>query len=293
LYLERGRIEGATEAPMLDWEVAGPGYFEAAGIRIVRGRGFEPGDVAGAPYVVVVNETLARRYFPDRDPIGLSISGESPDGPWRRVIGIVADVRQQGLDAAPRPHMYIAHGQAFAFGTYQIVVATEPGAELDTATMRGIIRTVDASAVSGTVRPLGELVAASLAASRLAVTLVAVFAGLATLLAVAGTWGVISLVGRSRQQEWAVRSALGASRRQIVGAAARAGGLPVVTGLTVGFGLALLGGRWLSGELYGLSAWEPRVLAAVLATLLAVTTVVVILPARRASRVDPASVFRE
>lgn len=293
LYVEHGRIEGAPEAPAIDWEVAGPGYFETAGIRVVRGRGFEPGDVAGAPYVVVINETLAQRYFPDRDPIGLSISGESPDGPWRRVIGVVADVRQHGLDAAPRPHMYIAHGQAFAFGTYQVVVATEPGAQLDTATMRGIIRTVDTSAVAGTVRPLGELVDASLAASRLAMTLIAVFAGLATLLAVAGAWGVISLVGRSRQQEWAVRSALGASRRQIVAAAARAGGIPVIAGLAIGFGIALVGGRWLSGELYGLSAWEPRVLAGVLATLLAVTAVVVILPARRASRVDPASVFRE
>lgn len=292
LYVEDA-LEPDTDAPVIDWEVAGPGYFEAAGIPIVRGRGFAPGDTAAAPYVVIINEALAERFFPDRDPIGITISGESNEGPWRRVVGIVGDVRQQGLDAPPNPQMYIAQAQAYPFGKYQLVLSAAAGAPPDAAAIRALVRAVDADGVAGPLQPLEQLVDASVAPMRLAMTLVGLFAALATLLALTGTWGVISLVGRSRAREWGMRSALGAARHQVVVAAVRAGGLPVAYGLAAGFAGATLGARWLAGHVYGLSPWEPGVVAAVLIALLLVTSVVVVLPAWRTSRVDPATVLRE
>lgn len=293
VLFEEGAPDPESEAPMIDWEVAGPGYFEAAGIPLVRGRGFEPGDTADAPFVVIINETFAERFFPDRDPLGLSISGESRDGPWRRVVGIVGDVRQQGLDAPAEPQMYIAQAQGYPFGKYQLVLSGAPGTSVDAATTRALVRSIDGDAVSGAVQPLAELVHASVAPMRLAMTLVALFSGLATLLAVTGTWGVISIVGRSRSREWGVRTALGAERGQIVAAATRVGAPPVLAGLTIGFLAAALATRWLASYVYGLSAWEPGVFAGVLLVLALVTGAVVVVPAWRTSRVDPAIVFRE
>lgn len=292
LWIE-GKESRESSVPLLDWEVAGPGYFEAAGIPVLRGRGFESGDHADAPEVVVINETLAQRFFPDRDPIGLSISGESENGPWRRVVGVVGDVRQQGMDSPPNPQMYIAQAQSYAFGSYQLVVAMQSGASVDTAAARQIVRAVDADAVAGEVRPLAALVDASIAGTRLVMTLIALFAALATLLAVTGTWGVVSLVGRSRVREWGVRSALGAGRGRLVVAAARAGARPVAVGLLLGFAAAVAGARWLAGHVYGLSPWEPGVIAVTFIALTVLTSAVVILPAWRAADVDPADAFRE
>jgi predicted permease len=288
-------IEGKPDqpGPTIDWEVAGPGYFAAAGIDIVRGREFTPGDSADAARVVVINEALANRYFPNQDPIGLSINGESQKGPFRRVVGVVRDVRQQGLHAPPRPQMYIAQGQAFPFGKYQMVVAMRPGADPDGATLRALVRSVDPDGVTGAVRPLADLVESSVAGPRVAMMLVAIFAALAVLLAVTGTWGVVSFVGRSRRQEWAVRSALGASSCHLLWSAARTGFVPAVLGVAAGLTGSLAGGRWLAGQLYGLAAWEPLVFATAIAAVLIISAIVVLLPARRASDVDPASVFRE
>lgn len=318
----RGRdIARGEQQPVTDWEAASPGYFRAVGIPLLRGRAFRPEDDADAPAVAVINETMARRLWPDGDPIGAMISGISPEGPWRRVVGVVGDVKQQGLGSETRPHMYIHWAQvATGASSFQLVAWTgedvgsaspddAPGAGAGreagtggagatpaagvTGALRTAIRELDARAVVGPPRPLEELIRSSAARTRFHAVLLGTFGALALLLGLAGIYGVVSHWVGGRRREIGVRAALGAAPVRVLGLVLRQGLAPTAAGAVAGLLVVLLGGRVMEGLLFGVSPRDPITLAGVAAAVLSGAALAALLPAVRAMRLEPARVLRE
>lgn len=280
--------------PSIDWEVAGVGYFEAAGIDVVAGRTFLPGDDADAPVVVVVNETLARRYLPEGGAVGSVITGESAEGPWRTVIGVVADVKQQALGQEEiRPQMYIHDLQGYAWGERWLVYHAPGDALARLDPVRRAIREVEPGATVDRVRPMTALVERSAAAARFHSVLLRVFAGIAAVLGVAGVYGVVSDAVQRRRGEIAVRMALGAGRGRVFAAELLRGLRPVILGVLAGIAVGLAGARVARGTVAGLERVDPLLMAGLAAALLGVAVLAVLGPARRAASIAPAAVLRD
>lgn len=280
--------------PRIDWEVAGAGYFEAAGIDGVAGRTFLPGDDADAPFVVVVNETLARLYLPEGGAVGTVITGESAEGPWRTVIGVVADVKQQALgQEETRPQMYIHDLQAYAWGERWLVYHAPGDALARLDGVRRAIREIEPGATVDLARPMTALVDRSAAAARFHSVLLRVFAAIAAVLGVAGVYGVVSDAVDRRRGEIAVRMALGAGRNRVLASELLRGLRPVVIGVMAGVAVGLAGARVARGTVAGLERVDPLLLTVLAASLLGVAVLAVLGPARRAASIAPAAVLRE
>jgi putative ABC transport system permease protein len=287
------RGEPLREAPTVDWEMAGAGYFEAAGIEVLQGRTFTSADMRAAPLVAIVNETLARRYFPRGDAIGSVITGESADGPWRTIIGIVADVKQQALgQPETRPQMYIHDQQGFATDVRKLVIRSrgDPLAQVDA--VRAAIREVNPAVVVDEFRPMSSLIEESAADARFHALLLIIFAATSTVLGLAGVFGVVSDAVNRRRSEIALRMALGASRRTVLAAELLRGLQPVALGMVGGMLLTVIGVRVAGGLVAGLDTVDPATALSVAAGLLVVSVIAVIGPARRAASVPPADVLQ-
>jgi len=286
------RIDGRGEStagqePRAYATVATPGYFPAIGMTLRRGRLFEARDDAEAPPVALINETLARRYFANEDPVGkrlvLSVTGRpSP----REIVGVVADTRQTALEAEPRPELFVPHAQS-GFGSMTIVVrtASDPRALVDAA--RREIWAVNKDLPIYATETLDGLLDASVAGRRSSVQLVGSLAVLALVLAALGIYGVVSFLTGERTHELAVRVALGARPRDILALTMRDGLALAVVGLATGGAVAAALTRLLRSQLYGVTATDPTTFAAAAVTLVAVALVASYLPARRAVRVEP------
>jgi putative ABC transport system permease protein len=281
--------------PTLEVRLATPGYFQAIGIPLLKGRLFTAQDDERAVQVALISETAARKYFPHEDPIGRKIrlgwrrGGEDRVG--GEVIGIVGDVRQHGLDAELMPEIYIPHAQA-PVGSMDVIVRTDlPGAAL-APSIRGVVHALDPELPMPTIQPVEDIVAESISRPRFYMMLVAIFAGVALLLAAVGIFGVMSYSVAQRTRELGIRIALGAGagtvRRLVVGQA-----MTLATiGLGIGLGAALLLSSTLEKMLFNLSSTDPATFAAVAGVLFLVALVASWLPARRASRVDPVVALR-
>ena len=279
-----------------------PGYFTALGVPLLRGRLFDARDAEASPQVVVISETMARMYWPGEDALGRRITFNSGipaeqqqvvGGPGsREVIGIVGDVRHLGLDEVPEPMFYTPHTQQPSYHTMTLVVRTAAAVPGLAATVREELRQMDAGVPLFQVRTVDQVIARVVAQPRLRAWLLALFAALAAALAALGVYGVVSYVVQQRTPEIGVRMALGASRGDVLSLMLGQGLRPVLAGVVVGVAGAWALSRTLSALLFGVTAGDVPSYAVAAAGLTLAALAATLVPARRATSVDPAIALR-
>jgi putative ABC transport system permease protein len=270
--------------------VVTPTYLRAIGATLLAGRQFAPTDGADAPRVAIVNETMAKRYWPGSSPIGKRVRFNDAGAPWIEVVGVVADIRHWGLDARVNPEIYRPVRQALT-PVMTFVAATDgDGAQL-AAAAREEIRAVDPN-LPPRLRTMTEVASASVASRRAGMLLIAVFGALALILAAAGIHGVMSHLVALRSAEIGVRMTLGASPRRMMRLILREGALQAVAGLAIGLTGGVLLMRAFGTVLYGVEPADPITLAAVAVALLLTSLAACAIPARKAMRVDPIAALR-
>jgi predicted permease len=267
-------------------------YFETAGTRVVRGRGFTAADIATSQRVVVVNETMARTIWPNRDPIGECLLMDTM--PCSHVIGVVEDARRFELREEPAMQYYIPLGQELALGFGGRRLFVRPGG--DPAALIQTIRAEIVRLAPGigfvTVQRMQDDVDPQLRPWRLGATMFAVFGGLAMLVAAIGLYSVISYLVTQRRHELAVRIAIGADASNIVGLVVRHGLGLAVAGVAIGMLISLNGSRWVAPLLFETSPRDPVVYGLVVAVLVVVALLATAVPAWQASRTDPIEALR-
>jgi putative ABC transport system permease protein len=288
-----GRPEPAPGAePLAHLTWATTGYFQAIGIPLLRGRLFNSFDTAETPPVVVISETLARRFFPNEDPLGQKfVSFVGRERRESEIIGIVGDVRHRGLDNAARPEFYRAQLQApVEFMTFAVQAQGDPLGIV--AAVKNEIWTANKDLAVTNVRTMEEVIGETLATRRFSSLLLAVFALLALLLAGVGIYGVMSYSTRRRTQEIGVRLVLGARPRDILRLVLREGLRLAAFGIGVGFIGALLLTRFMKTLLFGVAPTDPLTFGVVALLLSMVALLACWIPARRAAQVDPMVALR-
>jgi len=273
-------------------------YFQTLGIPLMRGRVFDNRDRAEGPAVAIINQSAVRRFWPDRNPLGERISlGDPPR--WMEIVGVVGDIKHEGLDAEVAPEVYMPLPQEFAaLGAglvrgLSVVVRTSGDVVSVAPLLRAAVAGVDDQQPVGMIRPMDDLIAQSVAPRRLNVLLLSVFALVAVALTAAGLYGVMAYVVAQRTREIGVRMALGATPAGILGLVLRQAGGVAVTGIAIGLAGAYLFARLLTSLLFQVSASEPAVYGAVCAVLAVVAFVAIMIPASRAARVDPLVALRD
>jgi putative ABC transport system permease protein len=282
---------------LIDRADVSPEYFHLLGIPLLRGRLFSDSDNDTAPQVAVINETMARMYWPNSDPLGRRFrisftspwDSRAPTDPARQyvtVVGIVADARTESLDQRSVPQIYLD-----AYQTNSKELAVFLRGQLDTAAIpeqvRTLVQSVNPELPVYGPQTLDDAVSASLAERRLSMEIVACFAVTALLLAALGIYGTISYVVSARTREIGIRLALGAHRGRILAMVLRQGLVLAIAGAALGVIGALIVGRLMAGLLYGVTPHDPLTFVGVTLVLSGVALLACYIPARRATRVDP------
>jgi predicted permease len=287
------------------WRYASPHFLKALGVPLLRGRAFTDNDVAKAPAVLIVNEALAKKYWPKQDPIGQRITigkglGPEFEDPTREIVGVIGNVRENGLDNDPPPIVYVPQAQVrdalIAFGSKILPTAWIVRTSMDPLTMASAVRrevmAVDSQQAVFEFRSMQQVLEKSMATRGFILLLLSIFAGVALLLAAIGIYGVMAYDVEQRTHEIGIRVALGADRADVVALVVRHGmllaGIGVAIGLAAAFGVT----RVLTALLYGVKATDPLTFAGVALTLAAVALLATYIPARRATRVDPMNALR-
>ena len=278
-----GYVPAAGENTSIQRSTVTPGYFEALGIPIVRGRSFNSTDEDTTARVAIVNQAFVNRFWADQDPIGRRLK---QGGEWLRVVGVAKQGKYQQLDESPMPVVYRILGQGRDLSlTTHIRVKGDPWA------MVPVLRTTFASVGPDIpfldVRTMAEHMGASLFAQRIAAWMLAAFGVVALLLSAVGIYGVLSHLVSRRTREIGVRLALGASRREVMGMVLHRSARQVGLGLLIGAGLAFATGRLLHSQLLGISPADPLTYGTIATLLALVALLATWFPARRAARVDP------
>lgn len=287
-------IEGRPPVPSSEVQdafvnAATPGYFNLMGIHLLRGRLLEPADSREAPKVALVSDGMARRYFPSEDPLGHRVTFDGTT--YYTIAGVVADVHHEGFTTTPKAHVYVPYPQ-FPFPRMTVMVR----ASLDPATLvsavRAELRALDPNLPLLGVKTEEALMAESVAPRRFALTLLAVFAGLALLVASLGIYGVISYSVTESTQEFGVRMALGAMRGDVLRIVLWRGLSMAAIGIAVGALVSLGIARMLAGFLFGITAHDPVTFTAVAVIFVIVAGAACLAPAWRATRVEPMVALR-
>jgi putative ABC transport system permease protein len=265
-----------------------PGYFQTIGTPVLQGRALEDRDRRGAPQVVLINEAFARRYFAGKNPVGRFVKFW---GTSREVVGVVRDVRFRGLSHPADPAVYPSLYQV-PISDVSVVLRASGDPALLAPAVREALRSVDPDVALFAVQTGEALLAESLTPARFQSTLLTLFGAAALLLSALGLYGLLADSVVRRTREIGIRAALGARRGDLIGMIVREGLTRGVGGLAIGVGASLATSRLLSRLLYGVDPLDPGVYAAVLSTLLAAALAASLLPARRASRVDPIEALR-
>jgi len=257
------------------------------------GRYFNAADSRDATRVAIINETMARQFFPNEDPIGKRINtGDERQPSWWRIVGVAGDVKYNGLAGETQPAMYQPLIQATT-GNVFLSVKTEAADPLSlAAAVRSEIRSLDPELPVAQVRTLEQRFATAVAQPRFGATLVALFAALALILASIGIYGVISYSVTQRTHEIGIRIALGARSRDVLGLVARQGVTLTVIGLGVGLSASFALTRLMKNLLFGVSETDPLTFIAVSLLLSLVALLACLVPARRATKVDPMIALR-
>jgi putative ABC transport system permease protein len=286
----------ASNLPQAVFRVISQDYFRAMGIPLLRGRSFTPHDSADAQAVVVINRTMAERFWPGQEALGKRFkvgSSDSPN-PLMMVVGVVGDVRQSSLDQALKPEMYVSHLQDRRFFAIpRDLVAQTTGDPLAlAAAVRAEIWKLDKDLPLYRVRTMEQVLAASVAGQRFNMMLLAVFAALALLLAAVGIYGLMSYAMTQRTREIGVRLALGARASDVLWLVMGQGLILTISGVAVGLAGAFALTRVMTGLLFGVSATDPMTFTLIAALLTLVALLACWIPARRAAKMDPMVALR-
>lgn len=287
------------QRPMTDYRIISPEYFAAMGMRLVKGRAFSAHDTEATPGVVIINETLAARYFAGEDPIGkrLALSGAPKD--VREIVGVVADVRNYGVDAEVKPEVYVPLLQsapgylAGVTSALTVVVRSTIDPTALSETLREQVQGLDKDQPVSAIKTMEWYLADSMAQRRFNMLLLGTFAGLALVLAAVGIYGVIAYNVTQRTHEMGIRIALGARGADILRLIFSNAMATTIIGIVIGLGAAFALTRLLQSLLYQITATDPVVFAAIPLLLLAVSAIATYLPARRAMKVNPITALRE
>ncbi|MFN2567457.1 MAG: ADOP family duplicated permease [Gemmatimonadaceae bacterium] len=281
----------AADAPAAEKHVVTPGYFRAMRIRLVRGRLFTERDRENAREVAVINEGMAKQFWPNADPIGQRIRVFGDSTTWQEIVGVVGDVRHDAVDRSATFATYVPFAQRTSPSMTLVVLSAGPTASL-VAAVRDYVRALDAQLPVYGIKPLEQVVAESARSRRTPATLLGFFAGLALLLAAVGLYGLLAFSVSQRAHEMGVRMAVGADRRDVVRLVLGEGMRLVAVGGLLGVALALAVGRVLAALLYEISPLDPPTFALSAVVLAGTAAVACWAPAHRAARVDPVRVMR-
>ena len=288
-------IEGhsvpTAELPEAEFRRAIHNYFPAMGIRIVRGRGFDPKDGPAAPPVAVINETMARQMFGGEEPIGKRVQFGTAGGAWTTIVGVVGDVRHSGLETPPAPEIYIYYLQNPPVNPFLVLRTAGNPSDLISA-VRSELRTVDPEIATYDVRPMTQVRSESVAQRRFILLIVGTFGVLALVMAAVGVFGVMELIVSERTPEIGIRLALGAQPSDVLRVIVLHGLSLAGLGVIVGLAASALLQPMLATQLYGVRLLDPPTVAGVPALLLAAAAVACYLPARRAMKIDPVDALR-
>jgi predicted permease len=287
------------------WSTVSPGYFEVFKIPVRRGRTFTDRDTSASTPVVIINEAMAREHWPKGDPltdrlvIGKGVMREFESEGERQIIGVVADIRNAGLDEEPQPQMWIPQAQVpdaanalnVSLTPMSWIVRTQVPPQGLSHTIQERIRQVSGLPVSD-VRTMDEIASVSVSRQRFNMWVMTVFGGCALLLAAIGIYGLMAYSVEQRTQEIGIRLALGAQVSEVRGMVVRQGMVLACIGVAIGVAAAFGLARLITSFLYGVSARDPLVFAGVPVLLAAVAFLAVWMPAARASRVDPLVALR-
>lgn len=278
-----------VRAPDVGWQTATDGFFQALNIPLKAGRLFEDRDVTSAVAPVIISESIAREYFPDESPLGHRLKNGNAQV---EIVGVVGDIRRAALNDRPRADMYFPFAR-FSDSQGMLFIRTTGDPLLAFPAVRTALRTLEPNIMLHRPRSMDEIASASTAIAQLAMQLLAGFAAVALTLAAIGIYGVMAYSVRRRTRELGTRVALGASRRDIIRLVMREGGLIAAAGVIVGLLSGVLAARSLSAVLFGVPPSDPWSMLAA-ATVLGLTAMAACyLPARRASRIDPARTLVE
>ena len=311
----RGHPSHSDSGPLVEWHEISPDYFRAMGVRLISGRGFMAGDVeltakldvrwheaqekkAKLPsgetntmvYPMVINEAMARYFWPNQDPLGQMFSHGGDSGPWLRVIGVAGDVKEWGLTHAPVPEAYSAFDGDRRFF---VVMHTSMRPSSLTPPVRQALAQLDASLPLFNVRTMNEVIGDGAQGSQFLSLLVGSFAAFAALLAAVGIYGVLSYVVSQRTREIGIRMSLGASRGRVLGQVLGEGMRLAGVGFAIGMAGAIAAGRVMASLLHEVEPNDPGVLLGTAGLLALVTVAACYVPARRAARLDPMAALRQ
>jgi predicted permease len=296
-YLGRSMVaEGRDVIPAnelsVNWNITTPGYFAALRIPILRGRDFTSRDDTLSPSVMIVNETFAKRMFGAESPLGKRAMSSRDEKVEREIVGVVRDVKYFGASDSSRALVWVPYAQRNGWGQGILTVRTRGNPTGALAAIRRELKAIDGAIALANVVTMDEAMERSMAGDRLIAVLLGAFAGLALVLAAIGIFGVLSYAMAQRTRELGIRLALGAQRGDVVRLVARETAPMVASGVVVGLLAALGLTRFVRTMLYEIQPNDPATFAAVGITLAAVAVVAALVPARRASRVDPLIAIR-
>jgi len=290
------KIEGRPEVrpadlPNTNYYSVTPDYFPAMGIRLIRGRLFNQHDDARAPRVAIINETLARQFFPNEDPIGKRILVTNGPDVWRQIVGIVGDIKQYGVDKETTSQTYEPYAQ-YPFRSLNVVLRTNDSGASLVGALRPAVYAVDKDQPVGTIQPLAEILGATIAKQRFAMLLLIVFSSVALVIAAVGIYGVMAYSVVQRTGEFGIRMALGAQRSDVLRLVLSYAGKLVSLGLVIGLGATFAASRLMGSMLFQTNVHDPLTFSLTTSLLAAVAIAACLLPARRATRVNPIEALR-
>jgi len=294
--IEGSPVPEGQAGPHGDWHAVSAGFFTTMGVPLLRGRFIDERDARDAHPVIVIDQVLADRYWPGRDPLGrrISVSGEgTPEAPiWREIVGVVGHLKKYALDGRVKEQYYLPATQAPHGGMF-IVLHTSTDPLLSVSAARSAVSALDAGLPIYGVRAMQQVVDDTLIARRFAMMLLALFAAVAMALAGIGLYGVMSYSVSQRTREIGIRMALGAPPAEIVRSVVRRGLILTAVGLGIGAAVALAATRGMSALLFAVPPADPLTYVLMTAILAAVSWLAATLPARRAARVDPMVALRD
>jgi putative ABC transport system permease protein len=287
---------GQGQRPTVVTRITSPHYFRTMGIQLLRGREFGEQDRVDVPAVALINETMARRFWPDEDPIGKRITPGRPDSPdpddWITIAGVVKDVRQMELIADPKPQMYLSYVQAGFFAPRHLVVSTAVEPLGMAAAVRRAVWEIDKDQPVSNIKTMEDVLSDSIARQRFSMLLLGIFAAVALVLAAVGIYGVMSYSVAQRTHEIGIRMALGARRLDVLKLTVGHSLKLVLIGVVIGLGAAFALTRVMASLLFGVGATDPATFAAISVVLICVALLASYIPARRATRIDPMVALR-
>jgi putative ABC transport system permease protein len=282
------------ETPLTEYALVSASYFKALGLRLIKGREFGDQDARDVPPVCIIDENFAEQYWPGQDPIGkrVKFGGAHPNNPWSAIVGVVANVKYQGLDQeSPRVQAYMPYTQATFLGA-SLVIRTAGDPKNLAVAVRNEVLAVDPDQPVYDIRTMNEVIKISVAPRRLYMTLLGIFAGVAMTLAAIGLYGVMAYSVTQRTHEIGIRMALGARQRDVLSLVVGHGLALALAGVAIGV-IGALAVTWLlSSLLFGVSATDLSIFIIIPLLLAGVALGACFVPARRATKVDPMVALR-